>query len=119
MYMMTGAAELRALGRYTTADNFWPSTSSKVTVLSGFASSVCSHRPENGLADPPAADVAAIIRPVISALDSNAMTATHTDVHPRMRGPRRAATNETSVHTSVKTVSCGPRRGHANEDHIA
>jgi hypothetical protein len=119
MYMMTGAKAVLPLGLYTTADNFWPSTSSKVTVLSGFALIVCSHSPEKGLADPPAADVAAIIRPVITALDSNAMAATHKDVHPRMRGPRRAATTATSRHTSVKTVSCGPRSGHANEDHIA
>jgi hypothetical protein len=116
---MTGAEALLPVGLYTTADNLWPSTSSKVTVLSGFALSVCSHRPEKGLADPPAAEVAATIRPVITALDSNAMAATHKDVHPRMRGARRVATTATSMHTSVKTVSCGPRSGHANEDHIA
>ena len=69
--------------------------------------------------DPPAAEVAAIIRPVITALDSNAMAATHKDVHPRMRGPRRAATTATRMQISVKTVRCGPRSGHANEDHIA
>jgi hypothetical protein len=50
--MMTGAEPLLLLGWYTTADNCWPSTSSKVTVLSGFAFSVCSNRPEKGLADP-------------------------------------------------------------------
>ena len=68
------------LALYTTADNFWPSTSSKVTVLSGFALSVCSHSPDEGFADPPAADVAAIIRPVITALDSNAIAS---DTHGR------------------------------------
>ena len=88
-------------------------------MLSGLAFSVSSTRPEKGLADPPAAEVAAMIRPVITALDSNAMAATHKDVHASMRGPRRAATTATSTQTSVKTVRCGPISGHANEDHIA
>ncbi len=59
------------------------------------------------------------IRPVITALDSKAMTATHTDVHARMRGPRRVANTATKVQTRVRTVRCGPRSGQANDDNIA